>query len=306
LFNLFDSYSSGQITGNQGQVVFGPGFTPFTLDQKYASFGASLARQNGAHTSKIGWDFQRTMADSAESSNIFNQLFATVSDFKQFGPVDSGVNLITYEGGATAQDSRIHLSNNYHGLYVQDDWKALPFLTLNYGMRWDYDSGFPNSLNFSPRVGLAWSLNPKTTVRASWGVFYDHFRMGSARDVPGLGGANLSNSRYLSFPRLFYGDPSEVAQIFALRGTGVPCISNTLTDLKVAQQNAGCTLGRQNLALPLYGIDHLNKVLALGHAPIPADAVPARPSVKNQDFSRGIRLAIFRRPRLGLSQITFR
>ena len=196
-----------------------------------------------------------------------------MSDFDRFGPVNSGVDLITYEGASTPQEGGIHLSNNYDGVYAQDDWKIARSLTLNYGLRWDYDSGFPNKLNFSPRIGLAWSLNPKTVVRASWGIFYDRFRVGTARDVPELGGADISKTRYLSFPRLFYGDPSQVAQIFALQGTGVPCISNTLTDAQIAKHDPSCMLAGQALPLPLYGIDHLNKIVARGHAPIPANAV---------------------------------
>lgn len=302
LFNLFDSYNSGQITGDQGQVLFGPGFTPFILDQKYASAGTSLARQKGAHGWKIGWEFRRTMADGTESNNIFNQLFATVSDFDRFGAIDSGLNLITYQGASTPQDGRIHLKNNYDGVYAQDDWKLARSLTFNYGLRWDYDSGFPNKLNFSPRVGLAWSLNPKTVVRASWGIFYDHFRVGTARDVPALGGANITKTRYLSFPRLFYGDPSQVAQVFGVRGTGVPCISNSLTDAQIAHQNPGCMLAGQALPLPLYGIDHLNKIVAPGHNPIPANAVLDISNVQQlsglspQQFADTASLAIGGRP----------
>ena len=67
VFNLFDSYSSGQIAGDLGQVVLGPGFSPFTLDQEYAAFGVSLARQNGAHNWKAGFNFS---ADNREWNRV--------------------------------------------------------------------------------------------------------------------------------------------------------------------------------------------------------------------------------------------
>jgi hypothetical protein len=90
--------------------------------------------------------------------------------------------------------------------FLQDDWKLRPDLTINLGLRWEYDSplrdysdnlssfiastgtivqagisGAPNHFskedwnNFAPRVGLAWQPYGKssTVVRAGFGVFYD-------------------------------------------------------------------------------------------------------------------------------------
>ncbi len=107
--------------------------------------------------------------------------------------------------------------SEYYGLYVQDDWKATPRLSLNAGLRWDLDiprterhnrlesfdtsiasplaaqtglSGLtggtvfvgvngasrcqynPQYLNFSPRFGLAYELDPNTAVRAAYGIYF--------------------------------------------------------------------------------------------------------------------------------------
>ncbi len=35
-----------------------------------------------------------------------------------------------------------HLTQNIHNLYAQDDWRALPNLTLNIGLRWEYGSPY--------------------------------------------------------------------------------------------------------------------------------------------------------------------
>jgi hypothetical protein len=147
-------------------------------------------------------------------------------------------------------------------------------VTQNLGLRWDYDNRFPNKTNFSPRLGFAWSITLKTVLRASWGVFYDHFRLGLARDIPAFGGANLVTQTFLSFPRLFYGDPSTLTTLFASFGLPVPCASANLTDAQIQSMGAKCSAKFPNgTSQPLYGIDHLNSIVAPGHVPVPANAV---------------------------------
>lgn len=270
LFNLFSGYNSGDEFGDLGQTSFGPGYNSFTFHQQYNSAGTNLSKQLGKHTIKFGWDFEHTAVTGAEPNNFFTQLFATVDDFNSFGPINSGLNLITLQGGTTPTANLVDIHNNYNGAFVQDDWRILQTLTLNAGVRWDYDSSFPNKTDFAPRVGVAWSPDSKTVVNASFGIFFDQFREGVARDIPGFGGADIERERLLSFPRLFYGNPTTLTSLFQKLGRPTVCVSNSMTEAQVTASGATCPNG---LGTTLYGSDYLNNIVAPGHAPIPANTV---------------------------------
>jgi carboxypeptidase family protein/TonB-dependent receptor-like protein len=262
-FNLFSSFTTGGIFGDQGQFSYGATFTSSTLDQKYGIFGASLAKTVSRHTLKFGWDFERTHVDGNEANGQNDQLFATQADYQQFGPINAGFFLLLNIGGLTPQANQIKLRNNFDGLWVQDDWKVFHNFTVNGGLRWDYDSAFKKTDNISPRVGFAWSVDPKTVIRGSFGLFYDHFRLGLVRDVPGFGGADIRESQPLSFPRLFYGVPTIAPDLFGV------CQSTFMTDAQIAASGATCPFpGFGGNTTTLYGIDHLNNI---GPTPIPAN-----------------------------------
>ncbi|MDE1175836.1 MAG: TonB-dependent receptor [Edaphobacter sp.] len=270
LDNLFSSVDTGQLFGDLGQVSYGAGYTPATLDQRYWSLGSNATKRFGHHNPKFGYDYQQTHVDGTEATALFSQLFSTVSDLAQYGSVDSGIYYLSAQGGATAADNKIKLRNHYSGLYAQDDWQIAPKLTLNLGIRWDYDSTFPNKGNVSPRIGVAWNVLPKTVIHASYGIFYDHFRLGVARDIPGFGGANIVSQKYLSFPRLFYGNPTGITSYFNGNGLNVPCVANSMTDAQIANAKLTCN---DDGVTPLYGVDHLNSVVSSGHGSIASGAV---------------------------------
>ena len=67
------------------------------------------------------------------------------------------------------------------GLFVQDDWKVRPNVTLSYGLRFETQNEFSDKSDFAPRLGFAWGIGgnaknpPKTVLRAGFGLFYDRF-----------------------------------------------------------------------------------------------------------------------------------
>jgi hypothetical protein len=71
------------------------------------------------------------------------------------------------------------LDHSYDGLYVQDKWRATNRLTLNGGLRWEWETWPSNVLNtqwknFDPRLGLAYNVGTKrnVVVRAGFGLFH--------------------------------------------------------------------------------------------------------------------------------------
>jgi hypothetical protein len=269
-FQMFSSNNTGGLFGNLGSFGFGNPTSKTSLDQKYTSASANVNKLLGDHNLKFGWNFLRTHVDGIESRILNLQLFATVPDFIALGPINSGFFTVTTAGGLTPAADEIHLRNNYNALFAQDDWKFLPNLTLNVGVRWDYDSEFVTKKNLSPRLGFAWAATPKTIVRGHFGLFYDQFRLSLVQDVPAFGGADRRVVQPFSYPRGFFGVPTLApALINSTLFPGGLCVSPNLTDAQITAGNVACPFS-PGLFI---GIDRLNRVVAPGHAFIPANSV---------------------------------
>jgi len=74
------------------------------------------------------------------------------------------------------------ITHAYYGFFAQDQWRLTPKLTLNYGLRWDFEKGLEQEINtryngFQPRVGLAYSPDKHTVIRAGFGLFDDRYNL---------------------------------------------------------------------------------------------------------------------------------
>ena len=61
----------------------------------------------------------------------------------------------------------------FAGVYLQDEWKILPQVTINYGARFDeYYSSFDKENQPSPRVNVIWQPTDSTTLHAGYARYF--------------------------------------------------------------------------------------------------------------------------------------
>jgi Carboxypeptidase regulatory-like domain/TonB dependent receptor len=70
------------------------------------------------------------------------------------------------------------IDHGYWGAFAEDQWKLTHKVTLNYGLRWDVETGLSRFVNpyynaFQPRVGLSYAPTPNTVIHAGFGIFFD-------------------------------------------------------------------------------------------------------------------------------------
>jgi hypothetical protein len=157
-----------------------PLFYPFEAD--FPNLGAFLGndRVNGAQCVSAVNDPGGPGPASCQHPNVifFERFKAPNFDEKT---ITEGTAV--YRGGrfspAIRNQAEGTLNHTYDGLFIQDKWRATNRLTLNGGIRWEWEtwpSGVLNTQwkNFDPRLGMAYNLgtNHHVVVRAGFGLFH--------------------------------------------------------------------------------------------------------------------------------------
>jgi len=173
---------------------------PFILGNAPFSVGRVFERQYsladrldyviGKHTLQFGFDMSRAW----DSDN--NDGGADPNEAVEFGSFLGSYEFSNLEAFALGEynvfsqssgNPTFHFALPYYGFYVQDSFRALPQLTLEMGLREDFQvypqpaenpafpltGQYPNQFQrLAPRLGFAWQPASKTVVRGGFGDFY--------------------------------------------------------------------------------------------------------------------------------------
>ena len=130
-----------------GYTTFGTTGSQYTTSDTY-SWSEIFSKTAGNHSIRFGGEYRAmlNLYDSPTSSmgnfsftNAYTQYDAQRADATQGNAVASF--LLGYPAsGSLPINPTFNYRSNYVGVFVQDDWRITPKLTLNAGLRWDYES----------------------------------------------------------------------------------------------------------------------------------------------------------------------
>ena len=178
-------------TGNGFLQLGRNNFSPRETTIKRWQFIDNLSYTRGAHNLKFGADlnFDRIF-------NFFPGLFSGQYTFNSYALFASNTPSAYTQnfGGAGTSGATTHPDLSEYGFFAQDDWRVNPKLTLNLGLRYDYQklaaptvnnpsaaltavglnttTAVRDANNFAPRFGFSYAPNEKTVVRGGYGIFF--------------------------------------------------------------------------------------------------------------------------------------
>lgn len=182
------------INYTQGSVYYDNYNNYQTSDRNRNILGLSSAyflSAAGTHELKVGFDADRTEFPSTNFSTgtpsdpsfcsrdtLPGTVCGALFYFRGFDTSGNRVPWLQYVYERTPERER---NGRSYAVYLQDQWRPNPRLTVNLGLRWDrneyYNNEGKNAINFDklqPRVSVAYDVtgDGKTVARANYGLFY--------------------------------------------------------------------------------------------------------------------------------------
>jgi outer membrane receptor protein involved in Fe transport len=211
-------------------------FSPRETTIKRAQFVDVVSLTRGEHSVKFGADlnFDRVF-------NFFPGLFTGQYTFNSYALFASNTpaTFVQNFAGAGTTGGTTNPDLNEYGLFVQDDWRVTPKLTLNLGLRYDLqdladpavknpsaalaavglDTTTPirDGNNIAPRFGFSYAFDDKTVVRGGYGIFFGRtpaIMLGTAHSQNGIQVTGVSLNCTLvpnpcpTYPNIFSAPPS--------------------------------------------------------------------------------------------------
>jgi len=157
--SAFGRYSSLFFTPDAvGDLLYnGVAQTAYKRDVAYGLQAEGSWQASEEHTVRAGMIYQADDLTSTTTSQVL------------------GVDAF---GNQTLPDSPISIADNgrkhawSYSLYLQDEWKLLPSLTMNYGLRWDQFQAFDAESQLSPRLNFVWTPSDTTTVHGGYSRYF--------------------------------------------------------------------------------------------------------------------------------------
>jgi len=131
--------------------------TAYKRDEAYGLQAESAWHASNDHTFRAGLIYQADDLTSRTSSQVL--------------AVDAARNQTLPDTPLTIMDNGTKRAWSY-SLYVQDEWKALPSFTINYGVRWDQFQAFDAEGQLSPRVNFVWTPSDTTIVHGGYSRYF--------------------------------------------------------------------------------------------------------------------------------------
>jgi hypothetical protein len=182
--------------------IGGPSFRPQYQTSQVYQFTENLTWNRGAHNYKFGVEKRRDLVDYIDLRALNGALSFSDGRYSNVGYADFLLGLASTEQLTLFYEADLY--NDGWQAYAQDAWRLGNNFTLNYGLRYEYftpvlnrdnkmtninpDTGqifyasdgstfdralvHPNTKDFAPRVGFAWTMSPKLVWRGGYGLFY--------------------------------------------------------------------------------------------------------------------------------------
>jgi hypothetical protein len=187
---------------------------------------------SGRHSLKSGYEFQHIQTEVQDVNPLYGRDAYAGQFSRPAGAASSNLyNLADFTQGLRSQFalSNILVANlrqNMHFLYVQDDLRLTNSFTLNLGLRYEYATPHwerdnilsnwdpdartmvaarhgsldertllePDRDNLAPRLGVAYTIAPRTVLRGGYGISYVHFHRAGGANILPINGPQVINA----------------------------------------------------------------------------------------------------------------